>query len=168
VSQRHNQRLLAAILIAAGILLADQVTKKLALDGLVYARPVPVIQGFFDLTLVYNTGAAWGMFRQYKFLLAILAIVALCVLVFTRRHFLEQGKTSTVALGLLFGGIAGNLIDRLLHGHVVDFLSFHLGFMDWPAFNIADSAICVGVGLYLIESFRAGRDGPKERTDSDV
>lgn len=132
----------------------DQATKWLALHHLEWGRPVVIIPSFFNLTLVHNTGAAWGILRNQSFLLTLLAAITLVVLCLMRRHFTYTHSSLRIALGLLLGGIAGNLTDRLLRGHVVDFLSFYLGRFQWPAFNIADSAICIGVGLYAIHSFR--------------
>ena len=132
----------------------DQLIKKLVLSSLSMGERVKIVPGFFDLTLVSNTGAAWGMFRNYSFILTLLAVSALLVLIVVRRHFTYVGWIPRIALGLLIGGIAGNLMDRLIHGHVIDFLLFYIGTRQWPAFNVADSAICVGVGLYLIHSFK--------------
>lgn len=138
----------------------DQVTKQLALEYLRWGKPIEIIPGFFDLALIYNTGAAWGIFRDHSLWLTLLAFVALILLSVLRRHFTYVGLLPRIALGLLLGGIAGNLMDRLIHGCVIDFLSFYIGRFHWPAFNVADSAICIGVGLYLLDSFR--RDIPKQ------
>ncbi len=86
--------------------------------------------------------------------LVALSIVMLAVLIIFRRHFITDSRLSKIAAGLIIGGIIGNLIDRLRNGHVVDFLDFYWGAHAFPAFNIADSAICVGVALYMIFQFR--------------
>ena len=131
----------------------DQVSKWIVLKNLEWGRPVEVIPGFFNLTLISNTGAAWGIFQEYGFILTLLAIGALVFLCIVRRHFTYVGTVPRIAFGLLLGGIAGNLTDRLIHQHVIDFLSFYVGRYHWPAFNVADSAICIGVALYILDSF---------------
>lgn len=149
-------RSLPAGLLGASVALLDQTTKAVALDRLSGNRSIEVFPDFFRLTLVVNTGAAWGLFRDKGLWLTLLAIAALVTLIVARRHFTATGPLPRIALGLLCGGILGNLTDRLARGHVVDFLSFHFRGFEWPAFNIADSAICVGVGLYVLDSFRRG------------
>ena len=146
----------SAFVFALIVFAADQITKFLALEQLRYGQPVEIIQGFFSLTLIYNTGAAWGTFKAHGPWLTCLSVAALIFLVKTHRHFTALGALPTTALGLLVGGISGNLADRLSHGHVVDFLDFYIGF-SWPAFNLADSAICCGVGLYVLDSLRRER-----------
>ena len=123
-------------------------------------KTVVVIPGFFNLTQVHNTGAAWGILRTHGSWLMLLALGALVFLCFIRRHFTHVGMVPRIALGLLLGGIAGNLTDRVVHGHVIDFLSFYIGSYPWPAFNVADSAICVGVGIYFLDSFRRVDERP--------
>ena len=107
-----------------------------------------------------NTGAAWSLFRGNNLALAGVAIVALVVLFFSRHHFGARTVLGQVAFGLIIGGIVGNLIDRLRVGHVVDFLYFYLqqrggGEIGFPAFNVADSAICTGVGLVFLFTWRS-------------
>jgi len=150
-----------AFVIAGVILALDQITKQIALRNLQWGRPREVIPEFFNLTLVHNTGAAWGMFKDHSFWLTLLAFVTLIFLCVARRYFTYVGVLPRIALGLLLGGIAGNLADRLIYGHVIDFLSFYIGSYQWPAFNVADSAICTGVGLYLLDSFKRGNSTPK-------
>ena len=146
-------RSLPAWALAASVAALDQATKAAALDRLDWGRPCDLVPGFFSLTLVVNTGAAWGLFRDKGYWLTLLAIAALVLLVAARRHFTLWGALPRIALGLLSGGIVGNLVDRIGRGHVVDFLSFHFGRFEWPAFNVADTAICIGVGLYILDSF---------------
>ncbi len=145
------------VLIAVAIALADQLTKLLVLRTIHPEHPVVVVDGFFRLVNWGNTGAAWGMFRDSNLLLAIVSVATILALYFFRRSFAIHLSGNQVALGLIIGGITGNLVDRLRLGHVVDFLDFHIGDRHWPAFNVADSAICVGVALYLIVSYVAER-----------
>lgn len=156
-------------LVAIAVLAFDQLTKLLVLNYLGYAQERVMIQGFFKFVHWVNTGAAWSLFRDNNDLLAIVSLGALLVLFLSRRHF-ESGKLSgQLALGLLFGGIMGNLVDRLHpdRRHVIDFIYFYVnqrdgGQIGFPAFNIADSAICIGVGLLFILSWQSD---PSRRSD---
>jgi len=146
-------------LIALAVIALDQFSKQLVLRFLGYAQEKVVIEGFFKLVHWGNTGAAWSLFRGNNEVLAVVALLALIVLFFSRHHFDSVTWMGQSALGLIFGGIIGNLIDRLTVKHVIDFLYFYveqrggreLGF---PAFNVADTAICTGVGLIFLLTWR--------------
>jgi signal peptidase II len=151
--------------LALAIIIFDQLTKLLVLKYLGFAEEKIVIDGFFKFVHWGNTGAAWSMFSGNNGVLAIVAGVALVVLFFTRHHFNIHTTGGQVSLGLIFGGIVGNLIDRLMPSrrHVIDFLYFYVERRDgqiagFPAFNVADSAICVGVGLLFLMSWQNGSD----------
>ena len=154
---------LRILALAATIYVLDQFTKWLVLRNIVEGDEHVVIPGFFNLTLRFNTGAAWSMFTGNNALLAAVAVIALVVLFLARRHFGADRLLGQLAFGLIFGGITGNLTDRLLpaprHG-VVDFLHFYLQRRgtyepwDFPAFNVADSAICTGVALIFLLNWR--------------
>jgi signal peptidase II len=149
--------------LALSIIVFDQLTKLAVLKYLGFAEEKVIVDGFFKLVHWGNTGAAWSMFSGNNGVLAVVAIAALVVLFFTRHHFNVHTLGGQVSLGLIFGGIAGNLIDRLRVGHVVDFLYFYAHRRDgqiagFPAFNVADSAICVGVGLLFLLSWQNGAD----------
>ncbi len=164
ISQLGPTRRLA--IVAAVVLVLDQATKLLVLRYLGYAQEKVIIEGFFNLVHWGNPGAAWSLFNRYassNMYLAMFAVVALLVLFATRHHFDVHTRTGQVALGLIFGGIAGNLLDRFLRGHVIDFLYFYVsrrggGEIGFPAFNIADSAICIGVGLLFVLSWQKEPD----------
>jgi signal peptidase II len=147
-------------LIAGGIVLLDQLTKLLVLRTLSYGHDEKiVVDGFFKFVHWGNTGAAWSMFHGNNELLAIISLIALLVLFLYRHHFDTRTPLGQISLGLIFGGIMGNLIDRLFRQHVIDFLYFYLQQRDgreigFPAFNVADTAICTGVGLLFILSWR--------------
>jgi signal peptidase II len=113
-----------------------------------------VIPGFFYLIHVGNDGAAWSMLSGKSGFLAGLAFVTLGAIYIWRRELGLRERIVQFSFGLLCGGIAGNLVDRMLHGHVIDFLDFHFGDYVYPTFNIADAGICVGVVIYLIHSLR--------------
>ncbi len=152
------------------VLVFDQFTKLLVLRYLGYAQEKVVVDGFFNLVHWGNTGAAWSLFNRYassNLYLAIFAVIALLVLFATRHHFDVHTRSGQLALGLIFGGIAGNLVDRFLRGHVIDFLYFYVsrrggGEIGFPAFNVADSAICVGVGLLFLLSWQREPEPTKE------
>ena len=149
-------------LVAAAIIGLDQLTKLLVLKFLGYAQEKVVIGGFFKLVHWANTGAAWSLFRGNNNVLAIVALVALVVLYLSRHHFESRTFLGQIAFGLIFGGIVGNLIDRVIRGHVIDFLYFYVqqrgGEIGFPAFNVADSAICTGVGLIFLITWRNERN----------
>jgi signal peptidase II len=152
------------------LFIADQVTKTWIFNTLPlgsYFPPdwVPVAEGFFYIVHIGNEGAAWGLLTGYGTFLAIFALVALAA-IYHFRHSLELHRPGMqYAFGLLVGGVVGNLVDRLLHGHVIDFLDFHLPFTlpwilengRWPAFNLADCGITGGVALYVLLSFVPAR-----------
>lgn len=147
------------LILAVVVFLLDQVTKAWIAATIPFGTffepgAVSVIPGFFRLVHVGNTGAAWGIFEGKSFWLAILALITLAAIFAFRAHLELKRTVVQVCFGLLCGGIVGNLVDRLIHKHVIDFLLFHIGDYVWPAFNIADSAICVGVVLYLWHSFK--------------
>jgi signal peptidase II len=150
----------AAGLTAVVVLVLDLLTKHLALGRLPPGRPVHVIDGFFSLTLVMNPGLAFGMLAGtpagWRWLVALLSIGALTVLAVVGLRMLPTGGRFTpLALGLIFGGAVGNLIDRVLHGFVIDFVHAHWGAAYFPAFNVADSAITIGAALLILDAFRA-------------
>lgn len=150
------------------VFILDQLTKtwifnNLELDSYFAPDSIEVIKGFFYIVHIGNEGAAWGMFSGYGGLLALFALVALFA-IYKLRHSLElHRKPMQWAFGLLVGGILGNMVDRLVHGHVIDFLDFHFPFtIPWvmptgryPSFNIADCGIVIGTIIYLILSLRA-------------
>ncbi|HYB44373.1 MAG TPA: signal peptidase II [Candidatus Methylomirabilis sp.] len=140
---------------ALAVLVIDQLTKLLALGRLVPGVPVDVVEGFFSLTLVMNPGLAFGMLSAtpaaWRWIVALLSIGALTALAMVGARLLPAGGWVTrIALGLVFGGAVGNLIDRARFGAVVDFLDFYWRGYHWPAFNAADSAITVGVALLAL------------------
>ena len=142
----------AAVVIA----LLDQLTKQLVLDALKPGDSIPVVP-FVNLVLWFNRGAAFSFLAEgagwQRLLLIGIAIVAVLVIVWLlARHRAEHLFCS--GLTLVLGGAIGNLWDRVLHGHVVDFVLLHAGGYHWPAFNLADSAITVGAAMIIIDGFR--------------
>lgn len=156
------------LLIAIGIILLDQISKEWVRGSFALLESHPVIPGLFNLTYIRNTGAAWGMFSGQNLALAILALTMLIALILFRRQFLPPGRIHRIALGLLCGGIVGNLFDRLRLDYVTDFLDFHWHGAHFPAFNVADAAICCGVGIYLLSSLLSPRQPPTPTTPTDA
>ncbi len=142
-------------LLTLPLYLADQLTKWAVLRNLRFGEVYGVIPGFFDLVHVTNTGAAFGMMKDNNLFFIILSAAALVGLAwFGHKNAFDTAANRTAA-ALLTSGILGNLTDRLIHGHVIDFLDFYYANWHWPAFNVADSCICVAAGLFLIGSFRS-------------
>jgi signal peptidase II len=129
---------------------ADQLAKHWAVARLKPAGSIPVIPGFFSLTYVENPGAAWGMLAEKQVFLIAFSFVTLGFLVWRRRQLFGPLWCGRTTAALLFGGILGNLIDRIRLSRVVDYLDFYWGRHHFPAFNIADSAICCGVFLFIL------------------
>jgi len=147
------------ILIALSVIALDQVTKWMVTERLALGEQREWVEGFFRLVHWGNTGAAWSMFRGNNHILAGVALIAVVVLFMARKQFDAHRPIGQIALGLMFGGIIGNLIDRFRIGHVVDFIYFFTyrkdgGEIGFPAFNVADSAICVGVAFLFIISIK--------------
>ena len=144
---------------AAIVLAADQLTKQMVVHTIDMTGQVILIEGFLKLVNWHNTGAAWSQFQGKSLHLAIISFIALGALIHYRHHFEIHTKTGKAAMGMLIGGIIGNLIDRVAYQHVVDFIRFYLhqrggGEIGYPAFNIADMGICVGVGLMFVQAWR--------------
>ena len=154
------------LFLALPLLLLDQWTKFLVLERIGFGTEIPVIPGFFSLVHVTNTGAAFGVMRGNNTFFIALAVVALGVVFgllwrarpVANRPELSLSATTKVALALLVAGILGNLIDRLWHGQVTDFLHFYYRQYEYPSFNVADSCICIAAGLLILGSLRSGRD----------
>ena len=147
------------------VVLLDQASKAVMTAYLAPRGSVPVIPGLFDLTYVHNTGAVFGLFRSLAspwrgLLLTLVPLVAVGVILALAVRTPAGRRRPLSGLALILGGAIGNLIDRLRLGWVVDFLDFYLGSAHWPAFNLADSSICVGVGLLLLDmAFQPTRYG---------
>ncbi|MDB6024960.1 MAG: lspA [Verrucomicrobiales bacterium] len=152
-------------LIAFAIFALDQLTKQVVLRFLALGDEHVLVDGFFKLVYWSNTGAAWSMFHNRNEALAIVSLIALLGLFIWRHHFDTKTALGQISMGLIFGGIIGNLADRLVVRHVIDFLRFYIykrngEEIGFPAFNVADSAICVGVFLLFILSWRETESRP--------
>jgi signal peptidase II len=150
-------------LIAAGIailllVILDQGSKAMVVKSIPHQDVVAVMPGFFNLTHLHNTGAAFSMLHDNNLFFILLSTAVFIALILLRRHF--AGPLMRSGWMLLLAGIIGNVTDRIRLGHVVDFLDFQFGAYHWPAFNVADSCICIAAGLFLISGFVT----PKETT----
>ena len=142
------------VLVSIWVLLLDQITKWLIVRHLPLYAHIPVIDHFFNITHILNPGGAFGFFAEQspgirKF---IFLFVSSCVALFVLWLYRKTAKSHvflSYGLALIFGGALGNLIDRFRFGKVVDFLDFYVGSLHWPAFNIADSAISIGMGILI-------------------
>jgi signal peptidase II len=156
------------LVLAVLVFVVDQLTKRwiihrLPLGSYGPGESIAIVPDFFYLVHVGNTGAAWSLFSGKSLYLALIAVATLVAIFCWRRALGLRDRLAQVAFGLLCGGIIGNLVDRLQHHHVVDFLDFHFGRYVYPTFNVADSGICVGVVLYLWHSLRSQAQQPPAR-----
>lgn len=164
-----EQRKYALFAILAAVTVAlDQWTKVLArarLRPLGHGQSVVVVDGFFNLRYSENTGVAFGLLQSLPAGRVLLTLVALAAFVLVL-HYLRKTEATFVrmhvALGLVGGGAVGNLIDRIAFGRVSDFIVWHYKSHEWPAFNIADAALVVGVGLMALDMFRSEKKPKKE------
>jgi signal peptidase II len=142
------------------VLVLDHVTKWLARDRLDPEHAIELIPGYLRISYVSNTGVAFGLFRDLDspwkpYVLAAMAIVAVIVILVYSLRMPSSRILLQCALAVIMGGILGNFVDRILQGYVVDFIEFHIrDVFHWPTFNVADSAITVGIGLLLIDAVK--------------
>lgn len=144
------------LMICPWVLFVDQWSKYAVQQRLTLHQRVEVFQGFFNLTHVRNTGGAFGIFGGERggigtFLFVIISLVAIGIILFLFTKVREDEKNLPFSFSLVLSGAIGNLIDRLRYGEVVDFLDFYRFSYHWPAFNIADSVICIGIGLLAFD-----------------
>lgn len=158
-------------LLSLSIFGLDQISKDLVVSRMTLYSTVPVIPGLFHITLVTNRGALFGLLHDlpdsYRAVLFTAVPILAILLVLTFQYRTAAGEIATqTGLALILGGALGNLADRLRLGYVIDFLDVFLGELHWPAFNVADASICVGVGLLILDMLSRGRrrpaDAPRE------
>jgi signal peptidase II len=154
----ERPRVACVVAIAAVVVVLDQIVKFIALDRLAPGVPVDVVPGLVALTLVRNPGLAFGLLSGipagWRWVVGLLSLLALVVLLRVALRVLPRGGwREQTAIGLIFGGAVGNLIDRTRFGAVVDFVDVYFRGWHWPAFNVADSGISVGAVLLILEGF---------------
>lgn len=168
-----SRRATVLLVISLGVVVLDQITKAIVSSRLALGESVEVISGLLHLTLVRNTGMAFGLLSRsdlpYKsVIMTLLSVGALAaVLYYTMRS--DQGDRITrFGLAFILGGALGNIIDRVRFGYVVDFVDVFYGSSHWPAFNVADTSICIGVGLLLLDSFRRRESPSSEKEEAEA
>ena len=155
-------------LIAVGVIFLDQITKWLTVINLDLYESYPLIENVFHFTYIQNKGAAFGILQDHRWVFIVVSVVAIAGLSVMLWKNRQGSKLLCVAISMIVGGGIGNMIDRCLLGYVIDFLDFTL--IDFAVFNVADSFVCIGVGLFvlelLIELKKEIKDG-KNKADSD-
>lgn len=153
-SDSEKKVLRLCIAIIAGLVVLDHATKLLVVHYIPLGDTITVIPGLFNLVFVLNPGAAWGILAGQGWILFIVSMVVLVAIIMYIRNLTEGWPERYIALSMIISGIIGNSVDRVWRQAVVDFLDFHVGASyHWPAFNVADSAITIGVTIYILSSF---------------
>jgi signal peptidase II len=155
-----RNKYLFLLAVSLPVVLLDQASKLLIVRTLEFHESVSVIGNFFEIIHARNPGAAFSFLRDSSFRLPFLitvSVVASIAVVLVYRKLKPEQKLAALSLSLILGGAVGNLIDRIRLGEVVDFLNVHWYQHYWPAFNVADSALCVGVGLLAVDMIREER-----------
>lgn len=153
---------MAYALMSLGVLALDQTTKAVVTSSMTLFSSIPVVRGLFHLTLVTNRGALFGLFRDMPepfraaLFTSVPTLAIVLIVIFQCRTTIADTAAQS-GLALILGGATGNLLDRLRLGYVVDFFDVFVGDHHWPAFNIADASICLGVGLLLVDLFVKGQ-----------
>ena len=154
----HERAGIRWLLLSLAIVVADQLTKVLATTELVLHQPVPVVPGLFNWTLAHNYGVAFSIFNDgpgwQRYGLSAFALAVSIAFTVWLLRLPRHERWSAAGLALVIGGAVGNVIDRLRLGYVVDFVEWYWRDWHWPAFNLADSAICVGAAVLVIASLR--------------
>lgn len=153
-SSSQAGKYISFIAIAGFVIVLDQITKALVLNQMELYQRIPIIPGFFNLTHVHNPGGAFGFLASNSSILRPIvflgaALFALGLILYFYHKTPGSYRLLLIALAMVFGGAVGNLIDRFRMGAVIDFLDFYVGNYHWPAFNVADSAITIGAGIFV-------------------
>lgn len=127
------------------VVILDQFSKYIVAENMALGESIPIIEEVFHLTYILNPGAAFGMFAHNRLFFIAIAVIVIGIIIWARREILASPWEVKAGCGLFLGGAIGNLIDRARQGLVIDFFDFRI----WPVFNIADIAICIGVGLII-------------------
>ncbi|WP_276355905.1 signal peptidase II [Cohnella caldifontis] len=144
--------------IAALVFLIDYVSKKVVVNTIRENDQIKVLGNFFWLTSIRNRGAAFSIMQEQRwFFLTVTVVVAGAIIWYVQRSYRTGSRLLLVALGMILGGALGNFLDRALYGEVVDFLQFNFGSYTFPVFNLADSGICVGVALVILDSLLSNK-----------
>ena len=143
-----------ALITTFSVVIVDRVTKLFFSELLSFGESLPIIRNVLHMTLVHNTGIAFGFFKNQGIVFIVIPIIAIFLLVFNVYYYRQNNEALSrvyiVAFSLILGGAIGNLIDRIVYGHVIDFIDLRV----WPVFNIADSAITIGAIMIAFKCFR--------------
>lgn len=158
---RDGRRATGWLAWSALVLVLDQLTKLYIVDNLVYRQRIEILP-VLDITRLHNTGAAWSLLAdaggwQRWFFIALGIAVSTAIVVWLTRLRVPAERMLAIGLASILGGAIGNVIDRIVYGHVVDFIHAHYQDMYWPAFNVADMAITLGAALLILDTFLAPR-----------
>jgi signal peptidase II len=159
-------RLASMGLLGGGLIALDQLTKNLVVRHMDIGESIALIDGFLNLTSHRNTGAAWGMFQGQMMFFYVVTVAVVAMLIYIYKKEAKDNLLLQLALTFLLAGAVGNFIDRILFQEVVDFVDVLIFGYDFPIFNVADSALTVGVVLMLIEFFFMGRGDENEQNNS--
>lgn len=152
-SVAEKRCIIASLAAAVAVLVLDQLTKLAVMQNFELHESRSVIEGIFSWTYVRNRGAAWGILAGRTWLLLIIAFAVFGLMIKFFRYLTEGYSERIIGLGLVMSGIVGNSIDRIWHGEVIDFIDFHYyKVWSYPVFNVADIAICTGVGLFVLSN----------------
>ncbi|MCZ0703356.1 signal peptidase II [Natronobacillus azotifigens] len=141
-------------LLALGVIIIDQLTKWWVVTNMELRESIPVIENFFYITSHRNPGAAWGILAGQMAFFYVITLVVIGLIVYYMQKYAKDNIWTGIALGLVLGGAIGNFIDRLIFQEVVDFLNVYIGSYNYPIFNIADSALVIGVIIIFIITFK--------------
>jgi signal peptidase II len=144
-------------IIAAIIIVIDQISKWLIVKNMELGENITVIENFLYITSHRNRGAAWGILQGQMWFFYIITAVVIIGMIYYIQKYTKENKVMGIALGLMLGGAIGNFIDRLFRKEVVDFINTYIFSYDFPIFNVADSALCVGVALLFIQMLLEGK-----------
>lgn len=151
---RSQKDIYISLVITITVIFFDRLTKVFFTNLLDYGESLPVIKNFFHFTLVYNTGIAFGLFKDHGLVFIVIPIIAIILLIFNIYYYRKNdealSRSYIIAFSLILGGAIGNLYDRIVHGYVIDFFDFRV----WPVFNIADSAITIGALIIAFKCFQ--------------
>jgi len=153
-----KNKYLMLVLIAGLVVVADQVSKWLITSSMSYYEQIKVVPGFFNLIYIHNPGGAFGIFAKNQghlqsLLFIAIAVLAMGLILYLYKNTPPEYPVLSAGFALIFGGALGNMIDRIRMGQVIDFIDLYIGHLHWPAFNIADSAISIGMvifGFYIL------------------
>lgn len=151
---RSQVDIILSLVCTISIVISDRLTKMFFSDLLDYGESLPLIRNVLHMTLVHNTGIAFGFFKDQGIVFIIIPIIAIVLLIFNIYYYKQNNEALSriyiVAFSLILGGAIGNLIDRIMYGYVIDFIDFRV----WPVFNIADSAITIGAVIIAVNCFK--------------